>query len=371
VLEGVALQNACGALQVEGDPGGVIYLDRGQITYAQSDWTPDLAARLLGTLRAADGLSELVTLAGQPAGNLGDLLIERGHASADQLTTLLHSVIVDAIIALTVPLADEASVAGMRLVSGEAHWAGAFTRLAIGAVRAEAVSRAEVMATYPVPRSSLLELRDLTGGSAVLTGAQWALASEMTGPFSAKDLAWAAGFSMYETVGCLGDLVAAGLCAPCPPGKSAVAWPAGPVGVDLGPVTELPAVRTPSQRAATRPSAAPPVAGSSPGARPMPRRKPGEFVAVAQAAAAALAEASLGNLGAVVSPAEPAVSRPVSAGETAGASIAADAGAPAGADGAGDGSGLADAAALLADSEFTPVPVDSLRRVLEGLRKLS
>jgi hypothetical protein len=76
----------------------------------------------------------------------------------------------------------------------------------------------------------------------------------------------------------------------------------------------------------------------------MPRRKPGEFVAVAQAAAAALAEAGAGN---------------------------ADAGVPAGADGAGDASGSDDAAQLLVESEFTPVPVDSLRRVLEGLRKLS
>jgi hypothetical protein len=344
VLEGVALQNACGALQVEGDPGGVIYLDRGQITYAQSDWTPGLAARVLGTLRAADGLGELVTQADQPAGNLGDLLIERGHFSADQLSALLHSVIVDAIIALTVPLADEASVAGMRLVSGQAHWAGAFTRLAIGAVRAEAMSRAELMATWPVPRSALLALCDLAGGPAVLTGAQWALASEMTGAFSAKDLAWAAGFSMYETVSCLGDLVAAGLCAPCPPGKSTAAMRTSPVSLDPGPLSELPPVRTLSQRPASRPSAPQPVAGSSPGARPMPRRKPGEFVAVAQAAAAALAEAGAGN---------------------------ADAGVPAGADGAGDASGSDDAAQLLVESEFTPVPVDSLRRVLEGLRKLS
>lgn len=371
MLEGVALQNACGALQVEGDPGGVIYLDKGQITYAQSDWTPDLGARLLGTLRSADDLRELVTMANQPAGNLGELLVERGHVSADQLTTLLHSVIVDAIIALTVPLADEASVAGMRLVAGQAHWAGAFTRLSIGAVRAEAISRAELMATRPVPRGSRLELCDLGGGSAVLTGAQWALAFEMSGAFSAKDLAWAAGFSMYETVSCLGDLVAAGLCAPCPPGKSALAVPAGPVSLDLGPVTESPAVRTPNQRAASRPSTAQPIAGSSPGARPMPRRKPGEFVAVAQAAAAALAEAEVGSPGAAAEAVEPVPSRQAGASESAGSSVAADAGAPAGADNPGDASGSAGAAPLLVESEFTHVPVDSLRRVLEGLRKLS
>jgi hypothetical protein len=348
VLEGVALQNACGALQVEGDPGGVIYLEQGQITYAQSDWSPDLAARLLGTLRSAEGLRDLVAEADRPAGNLGELLIERGHVSADELTALLHSVIVDAIIALTVPLADEANVGGMRLVSGQAHWAGAFTRLAIGAVRAEALRRGERMAACQVPRGLPIELCDLADGSAVLTGAQWALACVMNPAFSAKDLAWAAGFSMYETVACVGDLVEAGLCTPCPPGES-VAEPPDGASTDLGPVSELPSGRAPSQRAASRPNAAHPVAGSSPAARPMPRRKPGEFVAVAQAAAAALAEAKAGN----------------ASGGVAHANGRVDASA------SGDASGPADAAALLADSEFAPVPVDSLRRVLEGLRKLS
>jgi hypothetical protein len=366
VLEGVALQNACGALQVEGNPGGVIYLDKGQITYAQSDWSPDLAARLLGTLRSAEGLRDLLAEADRPAGNLGELLIERGHVSADELRALLHSVIVDAIIALTVPLADEATVGGMRLVSGQAHWAGAFTRLAIGAVRAEALRRAQRMAACQVPRGLPIELCDLADGSAVLTGAQWALACVMTRAFSAKDLAWAAGFSMYETVGCVGDLVEAGLCAPCPPGESAAESRADPASTDLGPLSELPTARAPSQRAASRPNAAQPVAGSSPGARPMPRRKPGEFVAVAQAAAAALAEAKAGNASGVAH-ANGRVDAPASgdASDVAHANGRVDA--PA----SDDASGAADAAPLLAESEFAPVPVDSLRRVLEGLRKLS
>jgi hypothetical protein len=341
VLEGIALQNACGALEVEGDPAGVIYLDHGQITYAQSDWSPDLAARLLGTLRSAAALRELVAEGDQPTGSLGALLIEHGHVSADELTAVLHSVIVDAIIALTVPLEAEASVAGMRLVSGCAHWAGGFTRLPISAVRAEAMSRAERMATCPVPRSAPLELCDLAGGSAVLTREQWALACDMTGTFSAKDLAWAAGLSMYQTVGCVGDLVEAGLCAPCPREESAPDLPASPA-FDPGTVRKLPPGWEQGQEAPSQPDGGEAAEGSSPAARAMPRRKPGEFAAVAQAAAAALAG-------------DQASCRVVTGG--AGAT--------------GEASGPGDPAPLLIESEFTPVPVDSLRRVLEGLRKLS
>jgi hypothetical protein len=351
VLEGIALQNACGALEVEGDPGGVIYLDKGQITYAQSDWSPDLVARLLGTLRSVAGLRELVDAGDQPAGNLGALLIEHGHVTADELTAVLHSVIVDAIIALTVPLEDEASVAGMRLVSGRAHWAGGFTRLGIGAVRAEAVSRAERMAACPVARSEPLELRDLACGSAVITGEQWALAGDMTGTFSAKDLAWAAGFSMYDTVGCVGDLVEAGLCAPCPQVESAADWHASPASFGPGAVTEVPAGLEQSRPAESRPHAAQPT-GSSPDSRPMPRRKPGEFTAVAHAAAAALASAQAS----------------VMAGAQAGNE---EAGGLGEASAPGEASGPGAAAPLPVESEFSPVPVDSLRRVLEGLRKLS
>jgi hypothetical protein len=346
VLEGIALQNACGALEVEGYPGGVIYLDKGQVTYAQSDWSPDLAARLLGTLRSAAGLRELVAAGDQPAGNLGALLIEHGHVSADELAALLHSVIVDAIIALTVPLEDEASVAGMRLVSGRAHWAGGFTRLGIGAVRAEAMSRAERMAACPVPRSAPLELCDLARGSAVLTSEQWALACDLTGTFTAKDLAWAAGFSMYETVGCVGDLVEAGLCAPCPRVESASEWGANPASFGPGGVSELPTGLEQTRQAESRPHVPRPAGGSSPVSQPMPRRKPGEFAAVANAAAAALA----GAQASVVAGAQ-------TGNEEAGV--------------LGDASGPADAAPLPVESELTPVPVDSLRRVLEGLRKLS
>jgi hypothetical protein len=414
VLEGIALQNACGALEVEGRPGGVIYLDKGQITYAESDWSPDLAARLLGTLRSAAGLRELIGAGDQPAGNLGALLIEHGHVSADELAALLHSVIVDAIIALTVPLADEAEVAGMRLVSGRLHWAGAFTRLPISAVRTEAISRAEPMAAFSVSRNAPLELCDLAGESAVLTGGQWALASEMTGAFSAKDLAWAAGFSMYETVRYVGDLVEAGLCTPRLPGESTSDLRTSLASFDLDAVSELSAGPAPSQRAASRPHAAPPAVGSSPGARSMPRRKPGESGEVARAASAAahalVSEAEARNREAAAKmvaratsglistsgkadPSSPVgtsaplggsgavgASSPAGASGPVGASGAVGVGGPSGpggsngrvdSDGSGDASGQADAAALFVESEFTPVPVDSLRRVLDGLRKLS
>ena len=46
VLEGLALQNASGELEIDGSPGGAIYLDRGEITFARSAWSPDLATRL-------------------------------------------------------------------------------------------------------------------------------------------------------------------------------------------------------------------------------------------------------------------------------------------------------------------------------------
>jgi hypothetical protein len=489
VLDGVALQNACGALEVQGDPGGVIYLDKGTITYAQSDWTPDLAARLLGTVRPAAGLRELVASDHQPSGNLGALLIEHGHVTADELTKVLHSVIVDAIIALTVPLADEAFVAGLRLVSGRKHWAADFTRFAIGAVRAEAVSRAERMAACPVPRRAPVELCDLAGGSVVLTGEQWAIASEMTGTFSAKDLARAAGFSMYETVSYVDDLVEAGLCTPCQPGESASGQrpatassvPAAASSVRAAAssvpaaVSELP-VGPPSRRdAGSSPAALPtagsspaalPTAGSSTGAQPMPRRKPGE--AAAALAAAARAQA-VGVVGAQAAEAEveagfddadatmvlPAVGSPVAVsgpddasgpndgigrghangrGEANGLAHANgrdDANGRGHANGRGEASGLAhangrgeanglahanglayangrvgssrhidagglgyangridargrvdaggsrdaggraEAVPLLIPPEFTPVPFDSLQRVLEGLRRLS
>jgi hypothetical protein len=132
------------------------------------------------------------------------------------LAATLESVVVDAVLVLTVPLTDESSVADIRLQAPRAHWAAAFHQVKVDTARAAAIAQAERLAGYDVPRTASLELRDLDGGSAVLTQAQWAVASKINGALNAWDLAWQCGLSLSDTFEAVGALAQSGLCAPCP-----------------------------------------------------------------------------------------------------------------------------------------------------------
>jgi hypothetical protein len=216
VLEGLALQNASGALEIDGSPAGTIYLDRGHITFARTSWSPDLGTRLASMLEQGAELGGLLESADQPDGDLGEILVGRGFVARDVLQATLESVIVDAVLVLTVPLTDESSVSDIRLESPRPHWAGSFHQVRVDAARAQAAGAAARLARYDVPRTAGLQLRDIEAGRVVLTGAQWAVASKINGALNAWDLAWQCGLSLAETFEAVGALAQSGLCAPCP-----------------------------------------------------------------------------------------------------------------------------------------------------------
>jgi hypothetical protein len=216
VLDGLALQNASGALEIDGSPAGTIYLERGHITFARASWSPNLGTRLAALLEPAAELRELLDSADQPDGDLGEILVGRGFVSRDALQATLESVVADAVLVLTVPLTDESSVADIRLESPRPHWAATFHQVRVDAARAAAVSRATRLARYDLPRTAGLALRDFGPGRVVLTRAQWAVASKINGTLNAWDLAWLCGLSLADTFEAVGALAQAGLCAPSP-----------------------------------------------------------------------------------------------------------------------------------------------------------
>jgi hypothetical protein len=60
-LERLAERRVSGIMEIDGNPAGTIYLNHGQITFAQASWIPDLSARLLGALRLSAASRELIT----------------------------------------------------------------------------------------------------------------------------------------------------------------------------------------------------------------------------------------------------------------------------------------------------------------------
>ena len=144
------------------------------------------------------------------------MLMQLRALSADQLRTILRSAVVDAIIVLTVPLADESSVSDIRFQVPGAHWAGAYSRLRVDSIRAEAVRRAQRLARYRLAGTAPVALHDLDRASVLLRPGPWAIACRINGALSAQDLAWQCGLALYETIEGVGELLQAGLCALSP-----------------------------------------------------------------------------------------------------------------------------------------------------------
>ena len=291
VLESLALQRASGVLEIDGDPAGAVYLDRGQITYAQASWVPDLAARFCASQQPPADVRALL-LGGDPAGrapagradgkrDLGAILLSC--ASRAELQALLRSVIVDAVLVLTVPLFGDAAVSGIRFEAPRAHWASAFARLSLDSVREEAACRAARLARYQVSRASTVSLRDLDHGTMVLTRDQWAVASRVGRTSTVRDLAWRSGLALSDTIECVARLARAGVCTlgqpaaassppPCPP-------PGAPPGTPAPPGIPAPA-RTPARTAGAAEPESEPAMLPAPGVpEPLPRRRPGTHLA--------------------------------------------------------------------------------------------
>jgi len=142
---GLARKNVTGVLEIDGNPEGAIYLDKGHITFARASWSPDLVARLYGVLQPTAEVRELLDSEDRPDHDLGTILIRRGCLTADQLHAILQSIVVDAVTVLTVPLAEGSLLAGIRFESARTHWAQSFCRLPVHLVQAEAAGQAERM----------------------------------------------------------------------------------------------------------------------------------------------------------------------------------------------------------------------------------
>ena len=288
VLESLAVQRASGMLEIEGNPAGIIYLDRGQITYAQASWVPDLAARFCASRQPPEDVRALLLGAdqaapdrpapGQAGRDLGAMLLSC--VTREELQDLLRSAIVDAILALTVPLSGDVAVSGIRFEAPRAHWASAFARLPLDSVREEAVCRAARIAPYQVSRTTTVALRDLDREAMVLTREEWAIASRIGRTATVRDLAWCSGLALCDTIECVGRLVRAGVCT-LGPARSAAAGPAVGDGAE--------AAAGPAAGSAAAPVARP---GAGAAAGPAARSAEGAVVGSAEGAVVGSAEGS-------------------------------------------------------------------------------
>ena len=251
VIEDLAAREASGILRVAGSPAGAIYLDGGRIVFARASWVPGLTARLRGIRPAS------ADLAGLPSGPEADdaaiagFALQRGYLTMDELNELIRSIVIDAFLVLTIPLAADSHVTDIRFTSMPGHWTHVFPRFGIDLVRGETLRAAERIADHRLPPTVEVARCDLRKPVAVVTREQWAAVCQIGGRVSARDLAARRGTPLVETLECLGSLVTAGLCTPV--------RAAGELG-------QRPALKAGGEALAASPAAN----------RPLPARSPGQ-----------------------------------------------------------------------------------------------
>ena len=270
----LAQQRASGALEIIGNPGGMVFLSGGYLTYAESPSIPDLRTRLIRSKRISVDRWNEIFASDQARGGIGALLVSWDVISRAELRDLLWSVALDALVALTLPV-PAGQRARVRFWPRRSHWVGSLLRLDVASVWADAGQKAERLARREIPAEGCPRLSRMTHPWAVVNSEQWAVAWQLDGLATVRDLAWRNGYALYDTLELVGDLVQAGLCqvtAPVAVAPPVTAFP--PVAV-APPVTTLPPATS---------AAADPLAAAAPSAAVaewplLPQRKPGGSLA--------------------------------------------------------------------------------------------
>jgi len=219
-LTELARQEASGTLQVDGDPGGTIYLSDGRLAFAESEIVPDLGARLVNSRRLGVDQWRLAQRDSQPDGSAGDLLLRRGLLDAAEWQTLLRSAALDALLALASQLVRARTAACTSFVPYRARRAGPELGLDIGSAWDHAWQEAVRLAGYDVAPDARLRLR---GRSRLVFGQEAnAVLGQMDGRATIRELAWRNGLALFAMMDWAARLVQDGVCAITSPEYAAV-----------------------------------------------------------------------------------------------------------------------------------------------------
>ncbi|HYN95198.1 MAG TPA: hypothetical protein VES42_15220, partial [Pilimelia sp.] len=246
-LAHLAAAGETGALYIDGDPGGVLFLAAGSVCYAESPAAPGLghlltasgrltdrtwraavaAARINGALRHrppaenATGAPLNGNGAAPPGGRPGGAgrwLVEHGHLTQGELELSVLNATYDAAFFALAP--DRAAV---RFVPGHVPWLGVVGKVDATALLREVTRRrrqlAEIHPSPEVDRAPIRPARLAPTDPVLLTGPQWSLVVHADGTRTAADLARLLGREAFATIADLRRLAAAGLVVPVQAGQ--------------------------------------------------------------------------------------------------------------------------------------------------------
>ena len=211
-LAGLGRGGASGAVEIEGRPGGIVYLRHGRLAFAESPAVPDLGTRLIRSRRLPPGVWDQIARDHHPDGAVGAALVGRALITRAELQRLLQSITFDSLLALTAPFAGECSVTGIWLAPQRSHWAQTVLAMDVASVRRCLEHMTQQLAWYDITPRCRPQWSAVSHPEALVNSGQRAIASLIDGRTTVGDLAWRGGLSLHETMESVGQLVHAGAC---------------------------------------------------------------------------------------------------------------------------------------------------------------
>ncbi|WP_152627490.1 hypothetical protein [Streptacidiphilus melanogenes] len=151
---------ASGALLAAGDPGGLLRLDGGRVTGAESPGAPGAEALLLRSGRVLEASWVAAYQAGAPHGRFAVELVRRGLVGAAELETVCLMALFDAVFAIAAGTVEECRWEPQALGGGPGPaaeplgrepWTSDVTRVDVARVHAETERRLAALAQFPTP----------------------------------------------------------------------------------------------------------------------------------------------------------------------------------------------------------------------------
>jgi len=206
-----------GALQVDGQPGGIIYFTAGRISGCETSGAPSLEVILLRSQRVSVSDWEAAfTAAAVSRRQMTVELVERELLGAGETEALLRTALADAMFALVSGQFDgwaEAPAAECRLPLTPAVGSGWLLN--------EATRRRQVLASFPVPTARAHDRIAAVPASArgMVGQGQDKILALVDGRRTARDLAFALGRGLFETMLQLARMQAANVVLISSPGQ--------------------------------------------------------------------------------------------------------------------------------------------------------
>ncbi|HEX9999815.1 MAG TPA: DUF4388 domain-containing protein, partial [Actinoplanes sp.] len=131
LLTQVTGERQTGALMVDGQPGGAIYVVGGQVIFAESPAAPGVGELLTASGRLAGRTWRQALELGASTARVGRLLVEQGHLTQGELELCVLGASYDAAY---FALARATAAASVEFVPGATHWLGTVVSIAPAAI---------------------------------------------------------------------------------------------------------------------------------------------------------------------------------------------------------------------------------------------